>query len=37
MQNPPITWHHDGWPTLASLVRYVDIEGWGEQGLVPGG
>jgi hypothetical protein len=29
MQNPPLTWHHDGWPTLASLVRYVDIEGWG--------
>jgi hypothetical protein len=27
MQNPPLTWHHDGWPTLASLVRYVDIEG----------
>lgn len=29
MQNPPLTWHHDGWPTLASLVRYVDIEGMG--------
>ena len=29
MQNPPITWHHDGWPTLVSLVRYVDIEGFG--------
>jgi hypothetical protein len=29
MQNPPLTWHHDGWPTLASLVRYVDIEGLG--------
>jgi hypothetical protein len=27
MQNPPITWHHDGWPTLTSLVRYVDVEG----------
>ncbi len=27
MQNPPLTWHHDGWPTLASLVRYVDVEG----------
>jgi acyl-CoA reductase LuxC len=26
MQNPPLTWHHDGWPSLASLVRYVDIE-----------
>jgi hypothetical protein len=32
MQNPPLTWHHDGWPTLASLVRYVDIEGWGASG-----
>jgi hypothetical protein len=29
MQNPPLTWHHDGWPTLASLVRYVDVEGLG--------
>ena len=28
MQNPLLTWHHDGWPTLSSLVRYVDIEGW---------
>ncbi len=27
MQNPPLTWHHDGWPALGSLVRYVDIEG----------
>ena len=27
MQNPPLTWHHDGWPTLGSLVRYVDVEG----------
>jgi hypothetical protein len=27
MQHPPLTWHHDGWPTLASLVRYVDVEG----------
>jgi hypothetical protein len=26
MQNPPLTWHHDGWPALASLVRYVDVE-----------
>jgi hypothetical protein len=26
MQQPPLTWHHDGWPSLASLVRYVDIE-----------
>jgi hypothetical protein len=30
MQNPPLTWHHDGWPTLGSLVRYVDVEGLGE-------
>ena len=28
MQNPSLTWHHDGWPTLSSLVRYVDVEGW---------
>jgi len=27
MQNPPSTWHHDGWPSLSSLVRFVDIEG----------
>ncbi len=27
MQNPPLTWHHDGWPALGSLVRYVDVEG----------
>ena len=27
MQNPPISWHHDGQPTLGNLVRYVDIEG----------
>jgi hypothetical protein len=26
MQNPPLTWHHNGWPNLTSLVRYVDIE-----------
>jgi hypothetical protein len=29
MQKPPLTWHHDGWPTLASLVRFVDVEGLG--------
>jgi hypothetical protein len=29
MQNPPLTWHHDGWPALGSLVRYVDVEGLG--------
>ena len=27
MQEPPLTWHHDGWPALGSLVRYVDVEG----------
>jgi acyl-CoA reductase LuxC len=27
MQNPPLTWHHDGWPSLSSFVRFVDIEG----------
>ncbi len=27
MQNPPVTWHHDGQPTLASFVRYIDVEG----------
>jgi hypothetical protein len=27
MQNPPLSWHHDGWPALGSLVRYVDVEG----------
>jgi len=27
MQNPPLTWHHDGWPALGSFVRYVDVEG----------
>lgn len=27
MQHPPLTWHHDGWPSLSSLVRFVDIEG----------
>jgi Acyl-CoA reductase (LuxC) len=26
MQNPPLSWHHDGWPSLQSLLRYVDIE-----------
>jgi hypothetical protein len=29
MQEPPLTWHHDGWPALESLVRYVDVEGLG--------
>jgi hypothetical protein len=27
MQNPSVSWHHDGQPTLASLVRYIDVEG----------
>jgi hypothetical protein len=27
MQKPPAVWHHDGCPTLANLVRFVDIEG----------
>jgi hypothetical protein len=27
MQKPAVTWHHDGGPTLANLVRFVDIEG----------
>ena len=26
MQLPPLTWHHDGQPVLASLVRWVDFE-----------
>lgn len=25
-QYPPISWHHDGQPTLSRLVRWVDIE-----------
>jgi Acyl-CoA reductase (LuxC) len=29
MQQPKLTWHHDGWPALGSLVRYVDVEGLG--------
>jgi hypothetical protein len=29
MQNPPLTWHHDGWPSLGSFIRFVDIEGLG--------
>jgi hypothetical protein len=31
MQYPPLTWHHDGWPALGSFVRYVDVEGLGEE------
>ena len=27
MQQPPLTWHHDGVPVLAPLVRWID---WGE-------
>ena len=26
MQLPPLTWHHDGQPVLASLVRWVDFD-----------
>lgn len=26
MQLPPLTWHHDGQPVLAPLVRWVDCE-----------
>lgn len=26
MQSPPLTWHQDGVPPLASLVRWVDFE-----------
>ncbi len=26
MQNPPLTWHQDGQPVLAPLVRWIDVE-----------
>ncbi len=26
MQSPPITWHHDGKPNLASWIRWTDLE-----------
>ncbi|MDZ4814965.1 MAG: acyl-CoA reductase [Verrucomicrobiota bacterium] len=26
MQQPPLTWHHDGRPNLADLVTWIDIE-----------
>jgi Acyl-CoA reductase (LuxC) len=26
MQNPSLDWHHDGFPSLGSLVRVIDIE-----------
>ena len=26
MQNPPLTWRHDGRPALADLVRWTDWE-----------
>ena len=26
MQSPPLTWHHDGRPVLAPLVRWIDFE-----------
>ncbi len=35
MQNPSVTWHHDGQPTLANFVRYVDIEGPAEDWIAP--
>jgi len=25
MQRPPLSWHHDGRPTLADLVRWTDV------------
>jgi hypothetical protein len=31
MQNPPLSWHHDGWPPLGSLLRYVDVEGLSQE------
>ncbi len=34
MQRPPPTWHHDGWPALGSFVRYVDVEGLGQNGAL---
>ena len=27
MQNPPLTWRHDGRPALGDLVRWTDFEG----------
>jgi hypothetical protein len=27
MQNPPLTWRHDGRPALGELVRWTDLEG----------
>jgi hypothetical protein len=26
MQEPALDWHHDGFPSLASLVRVIDLE-----------
>ena len=26
MQNPPLTWRHDGRPSLGDLVTWTDIE-----------
>jgi hypothetical protein len=26
MQNPPLTWRHDGRPSLGDLVRWTDLE-----------
>jgi hypothetical protein len=25
MQRPPLSWHHDGRPNLADLVRWTDV------------
>ncbi|HZF02193.1 MAG TPA: acyl-CoA reductase [Methylomirabilota bacterium] len=26
MQNPPLTWRHDGWPALGDLITWTDFE-----------
>jgi len=26
MQNPPLTWRHDGRPALGDLVMWTDVE-----------
>jgi hypothetical protein len=26
MQEPALDWHHDGFPSLGSLVRVIDLE-----------
>jgi len=32
MQNPPLTWHHDGRPALGDLVTWTDLERGGGEG-----